>query len=142
MRYTCKIIKLSYFDDYQTSVSAIFDGAEISALTPIPYDDAKNIFRENSVMETDIYIFSGNIESVKGNTECLSISKSGGSVLLEGKIETIRDNSLFSIRSKSFLFDMWSTASFIPHIGENVSCSGSFEIFPVSCKFSFESCWN
>ena len=142
MRYTCKIIKLSYFDDYQTSISVFFGDTEISALTPIPYDDAKNIFRENSVMGTDIYIFSGNIESVKGSTECLYISKSGGSVLLEGKIETIRDNSLFSIRGKSTLFDIWCTKSFIPHIGESVSCSGYFEIFPVSGKFSFESCWN
>ena len=121
MKYRCKIVRFEPFDEYQTLVEIKISDTDILALSPIPYDDAKSIYRDNSISE---YLL------IDGN-----------SVLFTGNICEIYCNELFRVKSKSFNFDIWSLVEFDPNIGKKIICKGSFEVFPVEGKWGVDSCW-
>ena len=139
MKYRCKIVRFEPFDEYQTLVKIKISDTDILALSPIPYDDAKSIYRNNSINELDIYVFSSNIVLDESTSEYLLID--GNSVLFTGNICEIYCNELFRVKSKLFNFDIWSLVEFDPNIGKKIICKGSFEVFPVEGKWGVDSCW-
>ena len=139
MKYRCKIVRFEPFDEYQTLVEIKISDTDILALSPIPYDDAKSIYRNNSINELDIYVFSSNIDLDESISEYLLID--GNSILFTGNICEIYCNEFFRVKSGSFNFDIWSLSEFDPNIGKKIICKGSFEVFPIEGKWSVDSCW-
>ena len=111
MKYRCKIVRFEPFDEYQTLVEIKISDTDILALSPIPYDDAKSIYRDNSINELDIYVFSSNIDLDESISEYLLID--GNSVLFTGNICEIYCNELFRVNHSILTYGVWSNSILI-----------------------------